>query len=63
MPNKFVDYKRNYLLHYYADNPHGIIGKIYAAYWTKRIKRMSEGEVLDIYYILTERKEEDEFYE
>lgn len=60
MPNKFVDYKREYLRNYYTANPRGIIGKIYAKFWTRKIDRMSEGDVLDLYYMLTDREENED---
>ena len=49
---KILDDKRKFLLAYYADAD-GLLGKILAWYWGRRIANMSEGEVLNKYYELT----------
>ena len=48
---KMLDDKRKFLLAYYADAD-GLLGKILAWYWGRKIAAMSEGEVLSRYYLL-----------
>lgn len=49
---KILDDKRKYLLAYYADAD-GLLGKILAWYWSRKIAAMSEGEVMERYYLVT----------
>lgn len=50
--SKILDDKRKFLLAYYAD-AEGLLGKILAWYWGRKIAAMSEGEVMERYYIVT----------
>ena len=49
---KILDDKRKFLLAYYADAD-GLLGKILAWYWGHKIAAMSEGEVMERYYLVT----------
>lgn len=50
--SKILDDKRKFLLAYYADAD-GLLGKILAWYWGRKIAAMSEGEVMERYYLVT----------
>ena len=55
MPNKFVDHKRKYLLNTYIGTGTGFFHNIKAWICTWFVKRMSEGEILNRYYELTDK--------
>lgn len=55
MPNKFVDPKRKYLLNAYIGTGTGIIHEIKKRFWSWMVAGMSEGEILDRYYEMTDK--------
>lgn len=52
MPSRLVESKRRYLITAYVGSDSGFIGQLRSRYWTWRINRMSEGEILERYYNL-----------
>lgn len=57
MPSKLIDSKKKYLLLSYIGDPNGIVGQLKAKYWTWKVEKMSEGEILKRYYDLTNGKD------
>ena len=53
MPSKLIYNKANYILCCYIGNGSGLIGWLKTKFWTWRVKRLSEGEILNRYYELT----------
>lgn len=56
--SRLIEYQKNYLFQCYAGNNEGTIGKLLDKYWKWRLDRMTEGEILDRYYELTNKPTE-----
>ena len=58
MPSKLVESKKKFLLLSYIGNDNGIVGELKSKFWTWKVDRMSEGEILKRYYDLVNRKDD-----
>lgn len=56
--SKLIDYQKNYLYQCYVGSGDGLIWKLTNLYWTWRLNRMTEGEIMDRYYELTNKPAE-----
>lgn len=57
MASKLIKYMRNYIFDYYVGDREGFIGQCLEWYWDNKLEKMSEGQIIDLYYQLTNRKE------
>lgn len=53
--SKMIRYMKHYLFCSYVGNGTGFIGAIKQRYWDWRLNRMPEGEVIERYYMLTDK--------
>ena len=56
MRSKLIQRKANFVLCSYIGNRSGVIGWLKEKFWTWRIKHMSDGEILNRYYLLADRE-------
>jgi hypothetical protein len=47
---------RNYIFDYYVGDREGFIGQFLEWYWDNKLDKMSEGQIMKLYYQLTNRK-------
>lgn len=59
--SKMIRYMKNYIYNSFVTNETGIIGTIKSKIWHAKLDKMSEGDVMDLYYTLSDKKEGDWF--
>ena len=55
MASKLVEYKRRYIINSKVGDATGFIREIKQWYWETKTEYMSEGEILDLYRLLTNK--------
>lgn len=53
--SKMIRYMKNYIYSVHVKNKNGFFNGINARYWNWRIERMTEGEIMNAYYALTNK--------
>lgn len=61
MSSKLIKYMRTYIFNHYVGDREDIIGQILEWYWDRKLEKMSEGQIIDLYYQLTNKKEVVEY--
>lgn len=56
--SKMIEQYKEYLYRCYVPDTDGLIGEILDKFWTWKLDRMTEGEILDRYYEITNKPRE-----
>lgn len=57
MSSKLIKYMRTYIFNYFVGDREDIVGQILEWYWDRKLNKMSEGQIIDLYYEITNKKE------
>lgn len=58
MPSRMIKDKSKYVLSALIGNSTGIVRDIKTRFWTWKVSHMTDGQILDLYYELIDKKEE-----
>jgi len=62
MPSRLILDKRRYVFTVCVGKSKGFLRRIKVWYWNWRLDRMSEGEILKMFYEMTGKEDDDDFF-
>jgi hypothetical protein len=60
MPSRMIADKRRYVMSVFMGDSKGILRDIKSKFYEWKVSHMTDGEILDLYYEMTEKKEAGE---